>query len=597
MNKIETRTISKLILNEETEKYGYETEHYLIPSYQRGYRWRKEEQVKALLEDIDDFLNKQKPGTTITSYSLQPIVVVENIDNDQHHYWEVVDGQQRLITLYIIIKYLNLGPCYEIVFERRDKSTKFLKSLSPNTQSHDNPDFHFMSEAYNTIDDWFKKKTKSNISYKLNFASILQDYVQVIWYELDLKSLNPRNQEIEKIIVFNRLNIGKIPLEDAELIRALIMSNIQSDNNHERLMRQSELSNEWYEIEQWMRRSETWNFLTAKNKTRQYANRIQLIFEILAKNKNTENYNTYKWFERQIKESGNPEEKASCLWDDVKKIFSAFRYWYSDRTLYHYIGFLLATGKKKLEDLLDESNKEKNLLKEELHNEIASYLESVNLDGLSYDDSSKWNDLTNILLLFNVLSVEQIKKNPHYRFPFNLYNESKWSFEHIHAQQSQDALKTEIPIRTWIKDTLSSIKNIGFIYKEDNEKVELSDIKNKLAIILESDPINIDAFNSLRAEIIRLFESESTKHMLDNIALLSIKDNSSLNNAIFPVKRDRIIKLEKEGHFIPPCTKNVFLKVYSQGDIQPYYWSKTDKENYIQEIKNVFENFIKEEVE
>ena len=597
MNEIETRPVSKLILNEDTRKYGYETEHYLIPSYQRGYRWRKDEQVKALLEDIDDFLNKQRPGATIESYSLQPIVVVENVDKDNRHFWEVVDGQQRLITLYIILKYLS-SPCYEIEFDRRNKSTDFLRKLSAGTQCHDNPDFHFMSEAYCTIEQWFKKKSQSNISYNLKFATVLQESVQVIWYKLVLKSENINEQEEEKIEVFNRLNVGKIPLEDAELVRALLMSNIQADNEHDKLMRQSDLSNEWYDIEQWLRQSETWKFLTAKNKTRPYANCIQLIFELMAQNRNSENYNTYKWFERQIKESEDVNQKAGELWDDVKKIFSIFRYWYNDRTLYHYVGFLIATKQIKIEELLKESNTEKDVFKKNLHDRIAKYLKGLNWKDLSYEESSQKTDLTNILLLFNVLSVEKIKTNLHYRFPFNLFNDenNKWSFEHIHAQQSQDAMKTEPAIRVWIKETLEAIKNVDVINKENGVEIHISEIKARLNKIYNDITINIEEFNSLRAEVVRSFESDSTKHMLDNIALLSTKDNSSLNNAIFPVKRDRIIKLEKEGHFIPPCTKNVFLKVYSPGDNQPYYWSKADKEQYIREIENIFDNFIKDEL-
>ena len=75
------------------------------------------------------------------------------------------------------------------------------------------------------------------------------------------------------------------------------------------------------------------------------------------------------------------------------------------------------------------------------------------------------------------------------------------------------------------------------------------------------------------------------------MALLSCSNNSSLNNAIFPVKRNRIIQLEKEGHFIPLCTKNVFLKLYSSAYNQPFYWSTSDKEAYVEAIKQVIEKF------
>lgn len=58
-----------------------------------------------------------------------------------------------------------------------------------------------------------------------------------------------------------------------------------------------------------------------------------------------------------------------------------------------------------------------------------------------------------------------------------------------------------------------------------------------------------------------MFDSRSV-HVLDNLALLSRKHNSSLNNAIFPVKRNRIIELQKEGKYVPLTTMNVFLKIF-----------------------------------
>lgn len=73
MNEIQTTSIGQLILNKETPLRPQRVEHYLIPSYQRGYRWT-ELHVLALLEDIDAFLKKQSVGATIQSYCLQPIV-------------------------------------------------------------------------------------------------------------------------------------------------------------------------------------------------------------------------------------------------------------------------------------------------------------------------------------------------------------------------------------------------------------------------------------------------------------------------------------------------------------------------------------------
>ncbi len=593
MNSIETRPVGKLIRNESTPNRTVKVEHYSIPSYQRGYRWT-ELHVKALLEDIDNFLQSQnQPGAINESYCLQPIVVVAQSDEDGHRQWELVDGQQRLTTLYLILKRLNRAH-FEITFDKRPASNSFLSSLTEGVTNHDTPDFHFMSEAYRCIDNWFTQKENEDIGYPDDFANKLLNRVQVIWYEVTLKSKDAKEQETEKIDIFNRLNIGKIPLEDAELVRALLMSRIEGNTKREKLMRQGEFSNEWYEIEQWLRNHEVWDFLTDKS----MANHIQLIFELQAHNKNSENYNTYKWFEQEIRNSNKPSERSSELWKETKEFFGRFRYWFKERTLYHYVGFLLSAGKISLAELLQLSETDKKSFKRELFLRIKTYLEQIDIQQLSYDSNQE--ELKRVLLLFNVLTVERMKSDSQLRFPFNLYNKirtsTKWSLEHIHAQQSQDPMQNEKAIREWIEDTLSSIEHIDSIDKgtdEDGQSriINISDYKSDLRSLLASEKIDKDAFNSIRVRIVEAFDSTGAKHAMENMALLSCPDNSRLNNAIFPVKRDRIIQMEREGSFIPPCTRNVFLKLYSKADNQPYFWSTRDKADYIAEIENVFNDF------
>ena len=158
MNKIELKPVGKVILNENTPQRTPRLEHYLIPYYQRGYRW-DEENVKALLDDIFNFMKSDEK-----KYCLQPIVVVPGKDENGHNFWEVIDGQQRLTTLFIIFKYLN-KPKYEIIFEKRGKSNEFLSTLSEGNYSDENPDFHFMSKAYKITKEWFEEKTKNDVGF------------------------------------------------------------------------------------------------------------------------------------------------------------------------------------------------------------------------------------------------------------------------------------------------------------------------------------------------------------------------------------------------------------------------------------------------
>ena len=65
---------------------------FFIPSYQRGYRWGEDDVIR-LLNDV--YQNGEN------SYCLQPIVVKRKEDK----LLEVVDGQQRLTTIFLIYKY------------------------------------------------------------------------------------------------------------------------------------------------------------------------------------------------------------------------------------------------------------------------------------------------------------------------------------------------------------------------------------------------------------------------------------------------------------------------------------------------------------
>lgn len=607
-NLLKTLPVGKIIQNENTPNRNPNFEHYLIPYYQRGYRW-DEINVKALLEDIDNFINLDEG-----KYCLQPIVVVPRIDDEGKNIWEVVDGQQRLITMFIIFKCINKRK-YKIIFEKRELSTSFLENLSEDTYSDDNPDFHFMSQAHSLIKEFFDNKMRHDVGYEDDFYARLTKKVEVIWYQIEeLRRLenetDTKKIEDKKIDIFNRLNIGKIPLTDAELIRALLLSKIKIElSDREAIMRQAEISNEWYEIEIALRNQEFWGFLNTKP-IEEVSSAIELIFKLIA-GEDSKNYSTYLWFEKQIKSDNPLQEKKNAeeLWTKTKQIFYKFKFWFETNTLYHHLGFLLINDDKsmtKLKKIIENSETSKSKFIEWAVTEVKEEMSDIVLEELSYERGTR--NLEKTFLLFNVLSTDKLSSTQNNRFPFFQYKKiarkDKWSIEHIHAQQSKE-MKEKEAMKKWLEDTYKAIEHIQNFerivtkkddnneYYEEIEKVEVSeDIKLKMLEMINSDNIIPENFNLLKSQLTTMFDSESV-HVLDNLALLSRKHNSSLNNAIFPVKRNRIIELQKEGKYVPLTTMNVFLKYYSKSDLQPFYWSKADKENYFNEIKSTLQPYLK----
>ena len=222
------------------------------------------------------------------------------------------------------------------------------------------------------------------------------------------------------------------------------------------------------------------------------------------------------------------------------------------------------------------------------------------LSELSYDRNPY--AVHNILLLFNVLTCLTISRGPYNRFPFDRYREimsekgNSWSLEHVHAQNSDDPIKTVDAARIWVDDVLRALKGVEMVCVDDEENINgeeipLTEILEELKAMSESSNMDMERFNSLKMELENIFNGE-TIHDLCNMALISKKDNSALNKSIFPVKRAKIIELEKAGKFIPPCTKNVFLKFYSNSVNQPFYWGVDDQKNYFNEIERVINKFV-----
>jgi hypothetical protein len=562
-------------------------QNFYIPSYQRGYKWGKS-QVEKLLEDIDEF---SKNKTEEEFYPLQPVVVFKKEENEL----EIIDGQQRITTIYIILKYLmeerkknieknNSLP--KITYETRENSEKFLEQISNNVKDKNlnlsNPDFYYMSSAYITIKNWFEK---NSVNFDTFISTLLND-TKVIWYEIKIDDEEKSKEEIEneKRDIFARLNIGKIELTNAELIRALLLNNITDYKKDCKKQIEIETGYQLDKIEYSLRDELFWCFLEETDRD----TKIDLIYELLAdsykdelkSNEDKKKFNkrfdkkySFYVFEYILKNNIKNEE---AILSDIKRYFRYLEEWFYDKKFYHKIGYLLTATNIKILKLIEnyqESNKEK--FREFLNGKIRESIEKVNLEELRYG-TGKDNEIRKILLLFNIQTILN-NKNSTYKFDFKNFKSRTDDIEHIASQTDKDIKG---------KDKEEWIEALFKIYGETELGMSKAEAIEKCE--------KFDEFYEKIAEKLNLNEKikDDLKNSIGNLTLLDSKINRSYQNSFFPVKRAFILQKDIEGKFLPPCTKNVFLKVYSKNIKNMMNWDENDIESHKNAIKETIKQYL-----
>jgi len=596
-NQLNLKTINQLL--------DYD---FIVPDYQRGYRWTHI-QVIQLLDDVWNFAKKENKISS-EFYCLQPIVVKKREEN----IYEVIDGQQRLTTIYLILKFIEsehlrrkLEEAYsksifKIDYDIRERSKVFLENVGEdnNSDCDSNVDFFHICESYKAIKLWFKENNFDYNSYSKFLTTFLAKEdnnfpVKVIWYEIEAKD----NTAID---IFTRLNIGKIPLTNAELIKALFL---QKDNFSEKQasLKQIQIASEWNIIEKTLQDDSFWFFIYNPQNPIKYDNRIEYIFDLMKKREtDSEFYHTFNEFYKdflQNKKIKTDKPDIDKIWLGIKRFFLTFEEWYKDHILFHHIGYLIDCGVSINEIKKESENKTKIEFKDYLKSKIKEQV-NCNLDEIEYGDKQ----IKKILLLFNIQTILETQKSE-MRFPFHKYKTENWDIEHVRSQTDKTINGKERKI--WIEDmldyffgTLEVLEIEKYISSLDynDEKEGLKNIHDSLLELQKAVKIEDKKFEELFFHTQYYFnESKQTeeKDDISNLALLDSATNRSYGNSFFPIKRKRIIENDSNGIFVPIATKNLFLKYYSKKVDDIMYWNESDADDYLYAIKTKLKDFLQKE--
>ena len=618
---------------------------FFVPSYQRGYRWGRQE-VEALLNDLWEFYlqTKEKKDEEEREnlleenknlfYCLQPVVLYK----DEQARENLLDGQQRLTTIYLLLSYLDTRrreegydkPLFTLESAPREDSADFLaKKLfaleKPEVAS--NVDYHYMRAAYGYIKDWFTQAPKHpGAAAKLIPLLLDEDgkgpNVRVIEYYVE--------DDSDPIDVFLRLNQGKIPLTDAELTKALFL---QSDKYDAKLLpsvspKLDLIASEWYAYEQQLSVPKFWHFISPYD-AQSTPPSIRLLLELAARDRDLQSATSYKdtpelWDPKKYTHpcytlfsdylqgySGEERlKKIGKVWECIYTIFGLISEWYEDQELYHYVGYLMCTessSSKRLAllcVLLEQAKtctapEFKAYLRSAIGEKIEGIrskkkIEGIRLNELSYEEHSEgihW-----VLLLHNI--HQHIFTSEQIRFPFDLYTKEKWSLEHIYAQQSEPLRNREEQIG-FIKEHIATFREDAFGDDEETSSliVELESIRSRIQEPEKGESERVSLFEEALG-LITAFEVKQMGdtvplHGLQNLCLLSRGVNSALSNRTFARKREimREIVMTAAQEYIPMATRRVFLKYYSASPKDNAYWRREDAEAYMEHIRSVCKHY------
>lgn len=619
--------------------------NFVMPSYQRGYRWR-EKQVQAL---IDDFHDKWKNGGE-GEYLLQPIVICRGCDEVS---FKVIDGQQRLRTLRELVKG-RIGADDELW-----------------TVSCDNESFDKERLTAACLTNARRVAAKNASRLDEIFPAHLAD-IKLIYYNIDAEN-NKVSGERRENKVFEDLNANKIGLTDSELIRALYLGGSDDITAYQ-------VAAEWEQIEARLQDDAFWYMFNGREA--ESPTRMDKLFAIVTKTENsTEKNPAYHVFEKDIRMASDGAEKRKCLssyWDRVLGVYWMLEFCFKNICAYHYVGWirhmtntrfstlwklyekdrprfvnnmrLLILGRgKEIKEKLEDVEPIKGLNLSAIDNpcEFSSVLRYMyppaEDDGIpsEFEDSkidkkdivSNSKELNKLLLLFNLETLNQtfvkthdvnermsvnrwdLKGVEYYRYPFSLHSDQEWNIEHVgsHTDTPMDPESDFKECLEWAIDVLRERASSKDLARDValwvSKQLEDASKRQKFEEVLQRMRIDNDVVpsfdgNGQMRDFASLYKSwveelppgtimkQRDKNAIGNLVLLDERTNKSYKNAIFGRKRREMldVHIADKNHkfrFVPPCTVDVLCQKYSANPVSRLVWSKEDADNHRNRIVDV----------
>ncbi len=511
------------------KEYFSEDTTFVVPYYQRGYKWSLQKNTKRgdlhlsllLLDLKNEFQNSLRNGKIVKNYEyyLQGITVKENGNEI-----ELVDGQQRTTSIFILLcclkhRGIDIGINLEnkLQYKVRKAANSLLQQFINGNSEGDETiqDIAALKKAWilcnQTLDGIFELEL---------FSQFLLENINIIYIQLD------KNQDETK--VFSMMNKNKAEMSQTDLIKSNILREVSrqmfgdlknqvSNDGLEWQINQlrGKLATEWDNWRKWWEKKEHkefgrmigLNFSNTSNKNIEPD--MVVIFRLYQSLKQvsskTDSRGLYEYFKDIAVDRSLYKLEAIEVFEELRLIQQVIEEWYNDVEIYNYLGlFFKGSGLRDREPQLIEFYKLYTESKLNFTAKIKAFYVKQVLDELTVDEfiegilsdidtyHNQYTTVARQLLRMNVLMASKQKQ----KFDFSLYEEnnyrnsedidnaSKRSLEHIKPQKYNNNRISKRE-RESLKKLTNTVGNLVLVPRGLNSKLSNKLPEEKKKILFE----------------------------------------------------------------------------------------------------------------
>lgn len=227
-------------------KLLYNNEDLCIPSYQRPYRWKAAKHVRQLLEDLHRESHK-----SVSEYRIGTIILHET---KADKILEIVDGQQRLLTLSLLC--LALG--------KEEGLSLLLKEFShQDTKNNLRYNFNYIKRYLDAFDEKDRKRLYQFIIEKCTVVVIKLTDISEAFQLFD--SQNARGKSLKPVDLLKAYHLRLLDEQEANLKLKLVSTwehNIDKNNLN------NILGEYIFRLRYWLRKD--WEYYFSKDKIEEF---------------------------------------------------------------------------------------------------------------------------------------------------------------------------------------------------------------------------------------------------------------------------------------------------------------------------------------